>query len=48
MKWRSASGVLWDQQIQVKLKRKFYRTSTSPALLDGIEPFATEKGILRR
>jgi hypothetical protein len=37
MKWRSASGVLCDKRLPIKLKGKFYRTAIRPALLYGSE-----------
>ena len=43
LKWRSASGVLCDRRIPVKLKGKFYRTAVRPALLYGAECWATKK-----
>ena len=35
LKWRSATGVLYDRNIPLWLKRKFYRTAIRPALLYG-------------
>ena len=43
LKWRSASGVLCDRRIPVKLKGKFYRTAIRPAMLYGTECWATKK-----
>jgi len=43
LKWRSASGVLCDKRIPVKLKGKFYRTAVRPALLYGTECWATKR-----
>jgi len=33
LKWRSASDVLCDKKVPLKLKGKFYRTAVRPALL---------------
>ena len=43
LKWRSATGVLCDRRIPVKLKGKFYKTAIRPALLYGAECWATKK-----
>ena len=43
IKWRSATGVLCDRRIPVKLKGKFYRTAIRPAMLYGSECWATKK-----
>jgi hypothetical protein len=37
MKWRQASGVLYDMREPQKLKGKFYRTTIRPAMLYGAE-----------
>ena len=37
VKWRSASGVLHDRRIPLKLKGKFYKTAIRPAILYGTE-----------
>ena len=37
VKWRSASGVLHDRRIPLKLKKKFYKTAIRPAILYGTE-----------
>ena len=37
VKWRSASGVLYDRRIPLKLKEKFYKTAIRPAIIHGIE-----------
>ena len=42
MKWRSASGVLCDKRIPLKLKGKFYRTAVRPAMLYGTECWAVK------
>jgi hypothetical protein len=33
MKWRQASGVLYDKRVPQKLKGKFYMTAIRPAML---------------
>ena len=40
-KWRSASSILCDRKIPLKLKGKFYRTAIRPAMLYGSECWAT-------
>lgn len=40
LKWRSASGVLCDRGVPLKLKGKYYRTAIRPALLYGSECWA--------
>ena len=40
MKWRSASGVICDRKVPLKLKGKFYRTAIRPAMLYGTECWA--------
>ncbi|KAM2686887.1 hypothetical protein EV2_009726 [Malus domestica] len=42
MKWKSASGVLWDRRRPLKLKGKFYRTTIRPAMLYGTECWAVK------
>ncbi|KAM1503592.1 hypothetical protein ACFXTO_028813 [Malus domestica] len=42
MKWKSASGVLWDRRRPLKLKGKFYRTAIRPAMLYGTECWAVK------
>ncbi|KAM1798712.1 hypothetical protein ACFX12_032753 [Malus domestica] len=42
MKWKSASGVLCDRRMPLKLKGKFYRTAIRPAMLYGIECWAVK------
>ncbi|TQD83397.1 hypothetical protein C1H46_031042 [Malus baccata] len=37
MKWKSASGVLCDRRMPLKLKGKFYRTAIRSAMLYGTE-----------
>jgi hypothetical protein len=37
LKWRQASGVLYDPTVPLKLKGKFYRTAIRPAMLYGVE-----------
>ncbi len=41
-KWRSASALLCDRKVPLKLKGKFYRTAIRPALLYGTECWATK------
>ncbi|KAM2015416.1 hypothetical protein COP2_047002 [Malus domestica] len=42
MKWKSASGVLCDHRMPLKLKGKFYRTAIRPAMLYGTECWAVK------
>jgi hypothetical protein len=42
MKWRSASGVICDRKVPLKLKGKFYRTAIRPAMLYGTECWAVK------
>ncbi|KAM2693357.1 hypothetical protein EV2_007535 [Malus domestica] len=42
MKWKSASGVLCDRHMPLKLKGKFYRTSIRLAMLYGTECWAVK------
>ncbi|KAB2606459.1 hypothetical protein D8674_006176 [Pyrus ussuriensis x Pyrus communis] len=42
MKWKSASGVLCDHRMPLKLKGKFYRVTISPAILYGTECWAVK------
>jgi hypothetical protein len=37
LKWRQASGVLYDPRVPLKLKGRFYRTAIRPAMLYGAE-----------
>ena len=43
MKWKSATGVLCDRTVPLKLKAKFYRTAIRPALMYGTECWATKR-----
>lgn len=43
MKWKSATGILCDKTIPVRLKGKFYRTAIRPALMYGTECWAAKK-----
>jgi hypothetical protein len=43
MKWRQASGILWDKRVPQKLKRKFYSTAIRPAMLYGAECWLTKR-----
>ncbi|CAN6710825.1 unnamed protein product [Malus baccata var. baccata] len=42
MKWKSASGVLYNRRRPLKLKGKFYRTVIRPAMLYGTECWAVK------
>ncbi|KAM2624013.1 hypothetical protein TB1_031028 [Malus domestica] len=42
MKWKSASGVLCDRRMPLKLKGKFYRTAIRPAMLYGTKCWAVK------
>ena len=42
-KWRSATSVLCDCRMPIKLKGKFYRTAIRPAMLYGSECWAVKK-----
>ncbi|RXI01174.1 hypothetical protein DVH24_001408 [Malus domestica] len=42
MKWKSASGVLCDRRMLLKLKGKFYRTAIRSAMLYGTECWAVK------
>ncbi|KAM1018747.1 hypothetical protein ACFX2C_040336 [Malus domestica] len=42
MKWKSASDVLCDRRMPLKLKGKFYRTAIRPAMLYGTECWAVK------
>jgi hypothetical protein len=43
LKWRQASGVLYDSRVPLKLKVKFYRTTIRPAMLYGAECWPTKR-----
>jgi len=43
LKWRSAIGVLYDRNILLWLKEKFYRTTFRPTLLYGTECWAIKR-----
>jgi len=43
MKWRQASGVLYDKRVPQKLKGRFYRTAIRPAMLYGAECWPTKR-----
>ena len=43
VKWRQTSGVLCDRKVPQKLKGKFYRTAIRPAMLYGVECWATKR-----
>jgi hypothetical protein len=40
LKWRSATSILYNRNIPLYLKEKFYRTDVRPALLYGTECWA--------
>nr|XP_016432522.1 PREDICTED: uncharacterized protein LOC107759166 [Nicotiana tabacum] len=37
MKWRLASGVLYDKNMPLRLKEKFYKVVVGPTMLYGVE-----------
>ena len=43
MKWRQASGILYDKRVSHKLKSKFYRMVIRPTMLYGAECWPTKK-----
>ena len=43
MKWRQASGILYDKRVPQKLKDKFYRTTVQPAMLYDAECWPTKR-----
>jgi len=43
LKWRSATGVLYDRNILLWLKEKFYRTAIWPVLLYKTECWAIKR-----
>ena len=43
MKWRQASGILFDKKVPQKLKGKFYRMAVRPAVLYGAECWPTKR-----
>ena len=43
LKWRQASGILYDKRVPQKLKGKFYRTTIRPAMLYGTECWPTKR-----
>ena len=43
LKWRSATGVLCDKKVPLKLKGKFYRVAIRPAMLYGSECWPIKK-----
>ena len=45
MKWRQASGVLYDKRVPQKLKDKFYWMTIRPAMLYGAECWPTKRHV---
>ena len=43
LKWRQASGVLYDRRVPQKLKGKFYRTAIRLVMLYGAECWPTKR-----
>jgi hypothetical protein len=43
MKWRQASGILYDMRVPQKFKGKFYRMTIRPAMLYGGECWPTKR-----
>jgi hypothetical protein len=43
LKWRQASGILYDPRMPLKLKGRFYRTTIRPAMLYGAECWPTKR-----
>nr|GEY65332.1 hypothetical protein [Tanacetum cinerariifolium] len=48
MKWRAASGVLYDKRVPLKLKGKFYRAAIRPTMLYGSECWPITKALAFR
>ena len=48
MKWRSASRVLYNHRIPIKLKGKFYKTAIRLAILYGTKCWANKKQHIRK
>ena len=48
VKWRSASGLLHDRRIPLKLKEKFYKTTIRPAILYGTECWTILKQLVNK
>jgi hypothetical protein len=43
LKWRQASGILYDSRVPLKIKGKFYRTVIRPGMLYGAECWPTKR-----
>jgi hypothetical protein len=43
LKWRQASGILYDKKVPQKLKGKFYRMAIRPTMLYGAECWPTKR-----
>ena len=43
LKWRQASGILYDRRVPQKIKSKFYRTAIRPAMLYSAECWAIKR-----
>jgi hypothetical protein len=43
LKWRQASGILYDPRVPLKLKGKFYRIVIRPGMLYGAECWPTKR-----
>ncbi|GJV10816.1 retrovirus-related pol polyprotein LINE-1 [Tanacetum coccineum] len=48
LKWRTATGVLCDRNVPLKLKGKFYRVAIRPAMLYGLEFWPITKALANR
>ena len=47
-KWRSASGVLCDRKVPLKVKGKYYKVAVRPALLYGSECWAVKHNHVKK
>jgi len=48
IKWREASGILYDKRISIKLNSKFYKTAVRPAMMYRPECWTIDKKIEQR
>nr|GEX76064.1 protein transport protein SEC24-like CEF [Tanacetum cinerariifolium] len=48
LKWRVATGVIYDRYVPLKLKRKFYKAAIRPAMLYGSECWLIIKALANR